>query len=269
MLASQSYYLLLTTLLLLALAPNNSWAISCTGCVDLDELNFDKTIVRFPYSLVKFDIAFPYGEKHEAFGAFSKAAHKVTDELLIATVGIKDYGELENKALGERFKVDDKNFPGIYLFLGNVKEYVQFPAHLDVTVDNLKSFISSNTQLYIGRDGCLKQFNDALKDYANKESAQQLALIAELKKEQSKLQKPEEQKSAKAYLLFMRKINEQGYSFHEEETKRLLRLKAGKVTEAKKVELQQKLNILEAFRVNKLTKATESAPTTAPPAKEL
>ncbi|XP_060657949.1 protein windbeutel [Drosophila nasuta] len=245
---------LLLTMLLAAFQARLGWAISCGGCVDLDEINFDKTIVRFPYALVKFDIAFPYGDKHEAFGELSKAAHKVTDELLVATVGIKDYGELENKGLGERFKVDEKQFPGIFLFKGNLNDYLQFPAHLDVTLDNLKSFVSSNTPLYIGRDGCLKQFNDALKNYANKDSKEQLELIEKMLAEQQKLKKPQEQTNAKVYIVYMRKINEHGYVFVEEETKRLLRLKAGKVTTAKKEELQLKLNILEAFRVSKLTK---------------
>ncbi|ALC40658.1 wbl [Drosophila busckii] len=232
--------------------------ISCAGCVDLDELNFDKTVARFPYALVKFDIAFPYGEKHEAFAAFSKAAHKVTGELLVATVGIKDYGELENKALGERYKVDEKNFPGIYLFRGNVADYTVYPAHLDVTLDNLKSFVSSNTQLYIGRDGCLKQFNDALLNFANKPDSEQLKLLQQLATLQSTLTLPEEQQSGKVYLLFMRKINQLGYDFVEEETKRLLRLKAGKVTAEKKLELAHKLNILETFRVSKLTKLSKA-----------
>ncbi|XP_064535868.1 protein windbeutel [Drosophila montana] len=245
---------LLLTMLLATLLARHTRAISCGGCVDLDEINFDKTIVRFPYALVKLDIAFPYGEKHEAFAEFSKAAHKVTDELLVATVGIKDYGELENKALGERYKVDEKQFPGIFLFKGKQDDYIQFPAHLDVTLDNLKSFVSSNTPLYIGRDGCLKQFNDALKNYANKDDAEQLALIQEMQPQIQQLSKPDEQQHAKVYLVYMQKINEHGYGFVEEETKRLLRLKAGKVTATKKVELQHKLNILEAFRVHKLTK---------------
>ncbi|KAH8402146.1 hypothetical protein KR009_010124 [Drosophila setifemur] len=247
---------ILLTLLLAAIhSLPFAWAISCGGCVDLDEINFLKTVERFPYALVKFDIAFPYGEKHEAFGAFSKAAHKVTGELLIATIGIKDYGELENKALGERFQVDDKNFPAILLFKGNVEEYIRLPSHMDVTLDNLKAFVSSNTPLYIGREGCLKEFNDILKNYANKPDEEQFKLIEQIQVKTDQLTNPEEQQNAKAYLAFMRKINEQGYGFVEEETKRLLRLKAGKVTDAKKLELQWKLNILEAFRVHKVTKA--------------
>ncbi|XP_033234241.1 protein windbeutel [Drosophila pseudoobscura] len=247
--------ILVTLLLAAILGRHATWAISCAGCVDLDEINFQNTVERFPYAVVKFDIAFPYGEKHEAFAAFSKAAHKVTGELLVATVGIKDYGELENKALGERFEIDDKKFPAILLFKGSVEQYIRFPSHLDVTLDNLKAFVSSNTPLYIGREGCLKEFNDAIKNYANLPDDAQLSLIEQLETQQEKLSKPEEKLSGKYYVLYMRKINENGYDFLEEETKRLLRLKAGKVTAAKKLELQQKLNILEAFRVHNLTKA--------------
>ncbi|XP_036334609.1 protein windbeutel [Rhagoletis pomonella] len=230
-------------------------ASSCAGCVELDELNFDQTIERFPYALVKFDIAFPYGEKHEAFAALSRAAHKVTKELLVATVGIKDYGENENKELGLRFNVDDKNFPGILLFKdGKVDKFERFPAYLDVTLDNLKKFVTQNTELYIGRDGCLKEFEELVKKYANKEDSEQRKLIEKAEKISQELTSVAAKTSAKAYIVFMRKINEKGYDYVEEETKRLQRLKAGKVTDAKKLELQQKLNILEAFRVTKLTK---------------
>ncbi|XP_017077296.1 protein windbeutel [Drosophila eugracilis] len=247
---------ILVTLLLAAFhSVPSTWAISCTGCVDLDELNFQKTVERFPYALVKFDIAFPYGEKHEAFAAFSKSAHRVTKDLLIATVGIKDYGELENKALGDRYKVDDKNFPAIFLFKGNAEEYIPLPSHMDVTLDNLKAFVSGNTPLYIGPDGCLKEYSDALRNYANLPDEEQLKLIEKLEAKQEQLASPEEKQSAKAYLIYMNKIHELGYGFLEEENKRLQRLKAGKVSAAKKEELLRKLNILEAFRVHKVTKA--------------
>ncbi|XP_033154606.1 protein windbeutel isoform X1 [Drosophila mauritiana] len=247
-------HILVTLLLVACHSIPTTWAVTCTGCVDLDELSFQKTVERFPYSIVKFDIAYPYGEKHEAFTAFSKSAHKATKDLLIATVGVKDYGELENKALGDRYKVDDKNFPSIFLFKGNADEYVQLPSHVDVTLDNLKAFVSANTPLYIGRDGCIKEFNEVLKNYANIPDAEQLKLIEELQAKQEQLTDPEQQQNARAYLIYMRKIHEVGYDFLEEETKRLLRLKAGKVTEAKKEELLRKLNILEVFRVHKVTK---------------
>ncbi|XP_054738487.1 protein windbeutel [Anastrepha obliqua] len=250
-------HLLATVLLIVWASPAEG--SSCTGCVELDVLSFDKIIERFPYALVKFDIAFPYGEKHEAFAAFSKVANTVTKELLVATVGIKDYGENENKELGLRFNVDDKSFPGILLFKdGNVDNFERFPAYLDVTLDNLKNFVTQNTELYIGRDGCLKDFEELVKKYANKEDAEQLQLIEQAEKLKQELSSESAKVSAKVYLIFMRKINEKGYEYVEDETKRLQRLKAGKVTDAKKLELQQRLNILEAFRVTKLTKVTRN-----------
>lgn len=158
--------------------------------------------------------------------------------------------------------MDDKNFPEIFLFNGSIDDFIRLPSHMDITLDNLKAFVSSNTDLYIGRDGCIKDFDDGLKNYANLPDKEQETLIEIFEGRQEKMKNPEEQKSAKAYLLYMRKIRELGYDFVEEETKRLLRLKAGKVAEAKKDELLRKLNILEAFRVNKLTK-------TAPEKQEL
>uniref|UniRef100_A0A1A9WR17 Protein windbeutel n=1 Tax=Glossina brevipalpis TaxID=37001 RepID=A0A1A9WR17_9MUSC len=228
---------------------------SCLGCVDLDELIFDKTIQRFPYTLVKFDIAFPYGDKHEAFAAFSKAAHAVTDDILIATVGIKDYGDHDNMKLGERFKVDDKNYPTILLFQkGDSNNYMQFPSYLDITEDNLKGFISSHTDIYIGREGCLKEFNDLAKNFANLDEEEQQKRLKEAEELQEKLTKDLDKQNANIYKIYMEKVQSKGYSFVEDETKRLARLKAGKVSEVKKSELLIKLNILEAFRVNKLTK---------------
>jgi len=108
---------ILVTLLLAAFySVPSSWALACTGCVDLDELNFQKTVDRFPFSIVKFDIAFPYGEKHEAFAAFAKSAHRATKDLLIATVGIKDYGDLENKVSSMNYSSEFKVINWLRLF---------------------------------------------------------------------------------------------------------------------------------------------------------
>lgn len=246
--------LIFPVLLNIALLSFLTLANTCPGCVDLDDINFDKTIKRFPYALVKFDIAFPYGEKHEAFAEFSKAAHSVTDDLLIGTVGIKDYGDNENKQLGERYNVDDKNYPGIFLFRQGEEKPIPLPSHMDVTLDNLKAFVSANTDLYIGRTGCLKEFNDLAKQFANLEDSKQKERLAEAEKLRESLTKDQEKSSAKIYITFMQKIMANGYKFVEEETKRLLRLKAGKVSDAKKAELKIKLNILESYRVHKLTK---------------
>jgi len=76
-------------------------AINCKGCTPLDELTFDKMINSFPASLVKFDVAYPYGDKHEEFAKVAVDGAE-TKGLFVGEVGIKDYGDKDNEELGKR-----------------------------------------------------------------------------------------------------------------------------------------------------------------------
>ena len=69
---------------------------------------------------MKFDVAYPYGPKHDAFNKMAEAA-KTAQDVLVAEVGIKDYGEKENSDLAERFKIDKEQYPVVKLFVkGNL-----------------------------------------------------------------------------------------------------------------------------------------------------
>ena len=46
----------------------------------------------FPVSLVKFDTAYPYGEKHDEYAKISEEAAELPN-MFIGEVGIKDYGD--------------------------------------------------------------------------------------------------------------------------------------------------------------------------------
>lgn len=96
------------------------------GFLELDDLTFDKIIKKFSAVLVKFDIVYPYGEKHETFCQFAEQSSVHIDDFLVATVGIKDYGDRENSKLAERFNVGT-DFPVIKLFNnGSVSEWKDF-----------------------------------------------------------------------------------------------------------------------------------------------
>lgn len=98
---------------------------TCKGCVDLDEFTFDKLVKRFEVTVVKFDIAYPYGEQHEAYTRFAEDVHPI-DGLLAAVVGIKDYGDMDNKNLSKRFDVPDQ-LPIIKLFLnGDITKWFDY-----------------------------------------------------------------------------------------------------------------------------------------------
>ena len=72
---------------------------------------------------------------------------------------IKDYGDKVNQDLAERFNVntDKANLPETILFSnkdGVVSEVVRYGG--DYSLDNLRTFISSKTGVYIQCDGCIK-----------------------------------------------------------------------------------------------------------------
>lgn len=112
------------------LALLNGYVVLATeyrGFVELDDLSFDKVIKRFDAVLVKFDVAYPYGAKHESFAKFAEQLTVHIDNFLVATVGIKDYGERENSQLAERFKVGTE-YPVIKLFTnGNTNSGMDYP----------------------------------------------------------------------------------------------------------------------------------------------
>lgn len=117
----------LNVVLFALLARVSITATEYRGFVELDDLSFDKVVNKFSAVLVKFDIAFPYGEKHETFAKFAEQLTGHIDDFLVAAVGIKDYGELENSKLGERFNVGIE-YPVIKLFRdGKVNEWVDYP----------------------------------------------------------------------------------------------------------------------------------------------
>lgn len=69
--------------------------------MNLDESSFPKLVRRFKVTVAKFDVIYPFGEKHKAFAALAdELAHN--DDLLFAQIGVKDYGDRENEALAKR-----------------------------------------------------------------------------------------------------------------------------------------------------------------------
>ena len=105
----------LTLAVLSCLTLNEASALNCAGCTPLDTLTFDKMVDAFPAAVVKFDVAYPYGDKHEEFAKVSKDGSAVKD-LFVGEVGIKDYGDKDNEELGERFGVKKDDYPVVFLF---------------------------------------------------------------------------------------------------------------------------------------------------------
>lgn len=139
-------------------APPAYQASSSSGSVELDELSFNKITSKFDASLIKFDVAFPYGDKHDAFVTIAKEAKDV-DELLVAEVGVKDYGEKDNEALARKYGATKDNFPVVKLFVKGQSEPIPFDDSKGFTTDDLRRFIREKTGLYLSLPGCVRQLD--------------------------------------------------------------------------------------------------------------
>lgn len=128
MISIKSCHLAISIVLSLICQRNLVGGVICKGCIELDELTFDKILEKFPTTLVKFDLAFPYGKKHDEFAKFALEISEMNvNDLIVGAVGIKSYGDPINGQLFERFKIDDQ-LPVIKLFVNDdLKQWIDYP----------------------------------------------------------------------------------------------------------------------------------------------
>lgn len=124
-------------------------ALNGRGLVALDSASFDKVVSRFDTALVKFDKYYPYGDEHDQFVRISEQSTNASD-LIVAEVGVKDYGDNENQDLLERFGLKFDDIPKILLF--NKGEHVLTYTG-KISVDALRTFLYSSAGVWLPRAG--------------------------------------------------------------------------------------------------------------------
>lgn len=216
------------------------------GAIPLDSLTFDKVLEKFAVSLVKFDISYPYGEKEDEYGKIAEATRH-TPDLLVAEVGVQDYGDKDNADLAERYNVKKDDFPVLKLFVRGIAEPFTFQG--DFKSDNIKSFIKNHSAVRLVLDKCLQQFDDLASKFMGSNAGEQAKILKEAQATAEKIAKESDKKSADVYVKMMQKVSERGAAFIASETERVKNIKSGKITDTKKTELQGRLNILQSFIV--------------------
>ncbi|KAJ8981880.1 hypothetical protein NQ317_008228, partial [Molorchus minor] len=223
---------------------------NCKGCVNLDEYNFYKIVPRFEVVLVKFDVAFPYGKKHDTFISI---AEEIVDNnnVILAQVGIKDYGEKDNLEFSKKFGLLSKDdLPALKLFVQGEDEPFTYDKNLPWNDENIKKFVREHTNVYLGLAGCLEAFDKLAIKFVSSNDKE--AVLKEAEKAAKALSSEREQNIANTYTKFMKKVIEIGASFVGQEERRLNKIiKEGKVNDKKKEQLTHRLNILKSFVTQK------------------
>ncbi|KAI5632350.1 protein windbeutel [Phthorimaea operculella] len=223
-------------------APN---AFATKGLVELDEHSFEKLLNKFDAALVKFDVAYPYGDKHEAYSALAMEAKDV-DELLVADVNVKDYGEKDNEALALKYGASKDNFPLVKLFLKGKSDPIPFDDSKGFTTETLRAFVREKSGLYLSLPGCVRQLDLLAAKFMQSGEADRKKVLKEVESEQKKLA-GKHATSGKVYKTIMEKVLDKGDSFIKTETDRVKKILSGKISEEKKKEINTRLNILQNF----------------------
>jgi len=233
----------LTFLIVICAGPT---AAQTKGAITLDSLTFDKVIQRFPVTLVKFDKPYAHGEQQDEFIKIAEMAHSVPD-LLIAEVGIKDYGEKENDDLAARYSITKDDFPHLKLFVEGKDEPIAFESE-NFKADEIKRFIKKNSGLYIGLSSCIQEFDELSNDFMKADSEKRKEIVKRAEKVAKGLTEAGQKKSADTYIKMMHKVIEKGDDFVKNEVERTEKIQQGKISKEKKTEMLNKLNILQSFR---------------------
>ncbi|CAK1541745.1 unnamed protein product [Leptosia nina] len=220
-----------------------------SGSIELDEISFDKIINTFSASLVKFDVAFPYGEKHDAFIAVAKEAKDVKD-LVIAEVGVKDYGEKENSELAQKYGATKENFPIVKLFTKGKSEPITFDDSQGFTTEQLRRFVRQNTGIYLNLPGCIRELDMLAIEFMKSDKKDRKHV---LKKTEDTLKAlTQNENTGKIYKIIMEKISEKGDDFVKTENERVKKLISGKLSDEKKRDMALRLNILQSFQLHEI-----------------
>jgi len=217
------------------------------GLLALDQLSFDKIVSKFEYSLIKFDVGYPTGDKHKNFGKLVNEVKKL-ENLFVGEVRIKDYGDKANQDLAKRFNVDEDkaNLPDTILFkrgADGVEEVVRYGG--DYSLDNLRTFLSRKTGVYIQCNGCIKELDTLAEKFSlatTREERQKILFAA-------KSWAAEKGGDSEIYMKIMTKTLDSGAEDIIKEIKRVEKMLDNKNSDNVKDKLTKKRNVLNSFKV--------------------
>jgi len=151
---------------LLALATHAS-AYTDRGILKLDNTTFDRLVDGSRHIFVRFDKEYSYGEEHDAWKDFARTVGESSADVLVADVGVSEYGDKDNSDLAERYGIKSEDFPQ-YRFWAKGSPYSSDPIVFTglKKKDDFLRFIQDKAGAWIGLAGQVKAMDDIAKEFA-------------------------------------------------------------------------------------------------------
>ena len=192
--------------------------------------------------MVRFDKEYSYGDEHDAWKNFAAKVGDSSADMLVADVGVSEYGDKDNSDIAEKFSIKTDDFPQYRLFLKGKDSAAPVVYKGDKKEEAFMRFAQSEAGIWVGLSGQVKELDALAKAFAKDKAGT-------LKKAEAAAKKADEKDadSAKYYVKVMTKASEKA-DFVAKETERLQKMiDDGSVKANKKEQFGRRLNILSSF----------------------
>ncbi|XP_076434657.1 endoplasmic reticulum resident protein 29-like [Babylonia areolata] len=208
-----------------------------------------KILAKYQAVLIKFDVAYPYGNEHNVFKKVAEAS-KVQPELMVAEVHIADYGDLNNADLAKRYRIRKDDLPVYKMFLQGNRDPVRFTGN-EEDLEEIKKFIRDTSGLWLGMPGTVEQLDKLTDEFFKVDVQKRRETMDSIEAEARKLTSEDDKRAAKVYVKLMWKIVERGIDDVTFEKKRVQRLmEEERLSDKKRADLTKTLNIIEVFETH-------------------
>jgi endoplasmic reticulum protein 29 len=193
---------------------------------------------------VRFDKEYSYGDEHDAWKDFASKVGDSSADMLVADIGVSEYGDKDNSDLAERYSIKSDDFPQYRLWLkpkGSKADPTVYKG--EKKSDAFLRFVQAEAGVWVGLPGQVKELDALAKKFVagNKDKVLKEAEAAAKKVGEG------EADSAKYYVKMMTKMIATA-DFATKETERLQKMiDDGSVKATKKEQFGRRLNILSSF----------------------
>merc|ERR1719198_117993 len=230
---------------MLSLVVGGSLGYTDRGILKLDNCTFDRLVDGSRNIIVRFDKEYSYGDDHDAWKDFAKTVGESSADVLIADVGVSEYGDKDNSDLSDRYSIKSDDFPQ-YRFWGKGSASSANPITFSGAKkkDDFLRFIQEKAGAWIGLAGQVKALDELAKEFVG---ASDKAAVVKKAEEAVKDVDAKDADSAKYYVKVMTKAAADS-KFVTKETERLKKMiDDGSVKATKKEQFGRRLNMLSSF----------------------